>query len=167
MEMESSSNVFPLDDHLTLKYSKPSEPDNLPEIIRQKSAELGYTNNKDIPTERGGESFMESKEYIDLKINGLEENINQRFQSQEKLFSEKLNTLSTKVDGQHALLVSKIDALSEGLKKDVEIIVQNKIDGLQTKLDNQKKENRNFTWMIVGVAVAAASFLTAIIQFII
>lgn len=164
---ETPNKIISIKDYKKVDYGDTLAFEDLSRIIKQKPLDLGYTEYNDMDIGRGGGNIMQPKEYIDVRIDGLEESINQRFSSQEKLFSEKLNTLTAKIDGQHDLLASKIDSLSEGLKKDIEIIAQNKIEGFQTSLDSQKKENRNFTWMVVGVAVAAATLITSLIQFII
>ncbi|MEK3934573.1 hypothetical protein MKY41_04570 [Sporosarcina sp. FSL W7-1349] len=166
MAMESTSNIFPFEDYAKMEYDKPPLPQDISQIISQNSFEIGYTKENDPQEEKGGENIMQSKEYIDVRIDALEKNISQRFQAQENLFSEKLNTLSAKFDGQHNLIVNKIDSLSDGIKKDIDIITQKKIDDFQETLDKQKRENKSFTWMVVGIAVAAATLMATLVPII-
>lgn len=161
---ESSTNVLDIHEFQKMKYEDISTSKELPKVIRYKSSVLGYTKSEgnDVK-DQGGDFFMDSKEYIDVRIDGLEKNINQRFQAQENLFTEKLNTINAKIDGQSAVIIGKIDSLSDNIKKDIEIITQQKIEDFQKTLDGQKKENRNFTWMVVGIAVAAATLVATVI----
>lgn len=161
--MEQTNNIFPLEDHKKKRYVVPisfSKSSNFP---KHKVKQLGYTKDKDSYKFEGGETLMDSKEYIDLRINALEENMNYKFKSQGDLFSEKLNTLTTKVDGQHDILVAKIDSISAIIKKDIEIISQQKVDSLKIALEDQGEENKKFTWKVVGLAVALATLVATVI----
>lgn len=82
------------------------------------------------------------------------------------LVHKDIEHLHTKIDGQHVILVDKIDSLSNSIAKDIEIISQQKIEILQQTLEKQKKDNKSFTWMVVGLAVAAATLIATVIPLI-
>lgn len=147
---EPSSNVLDFSEHRKTTYEDTNPIKHLPPVVRYKNSQVGYTsiNNEE---KEGGELFMDSKEYIDLRIDGLEKNIDQRLLAQNELFSEKLSTLSAKFDGQHALVMEKLDALPGSFEQ----ITTNQIAQF-------KKESRNFTWGVVGVAVAGATLIATI-----
>lgn len=116
-----------------------------------------------------GEVMSNETEILKLQLKNLEQQIDEKLNSRDKLLESKLENISLKIENSQNSIMGKIETLTasinsqnEIIKKDIEIISTTKIEELKTSLVEKDKENRNFTWMIMGVAVAAATLIATI-----
>lgn len=116
-------------------------------------------NNEIAATTDGGGDFMSNEtELLKQQIKNLEKQFDIKLNSRDQIIDAKLENLSLKMDNTQNVILGEI----KSLKSDINLQVTNQINALKTELATKNKENRNSTWMIMGVAVAAATLIATI-----
>lgn len=117
-------------------------------------------------TDEGGDFMSNETELLKQQIKNLEQQFDVKLNSRDQIIDAKIENLSLKLDGQHTLMVNKIDAMTTNINQSFELATDKKIADLKASLSAEAKENRNFTWVVMGVAVAAATLIAAVIPLI-
>ena len=115
---------------------------------------FGQLTKEDIRTifkEENAASEKRLKEYIDLKIDGVEKNLNAKIDGVEKSLNARIDATNAKIDGVEKSLNAKIDA------------VEKRIDKLDEKLSDRIRDVWHVVLGLIGLIVATV----AIPQFII
>lgn len=136
--------------------------------ITEKSVILGREEIT-ATSDKRGESMSNETDLLKLKLENLEQQFEDKLNSRDKLFEAKFENLSLEINNNKDTIMGKIETLTahingqhEILKKDIELITDERIKALENSLTAKNKENRNFTWMVMGVAVALATLIATI-----
>jgi len=108
------------------------------DIINVGEQEIAATMSED----KGGNSMdITKKEYIDNRINSLEKSMNQKFESQQVLFTEKLDHMQTRT----------------------EKTIGEKFSVFKDEMDKNRKDDRKF---YVKTAISSALVIVGVLGFI-
>lgn len=165
----SKGNVIKLDEEATKEGNY--------RVSFRSSLPTGVASSSEIHPERVKVMEISPKDYTDQRIDALEKSIDHRFDSTEKLLSEKMdhlfsrlegtiNNQNTKLDGKIGLIESAINSQTinvEGkiklLKSELNSSTDTKLNEFKTELVRAQKSARN---TIIGWTIGLGAIITAI-----